>query len=49
MFTTEFIIEVVKWTAILFGAFIVLCGIFVKSDNSQNVDNDPTHFPPIIP
>lgn len=48
MFTTEFIIEVVKWTAILFGAFIVIAGLFVKSDD-VHVDNDPTHFPPIIP
>ena len=44
MITTEFILAVAKWTAILFGVFVLLAGIFVKSDDTH-VDNDPTHFP----
>ena len=48
MFTAEFIVLVAKWVFILFGVFVILCGLLVKSKDT-NVDNDPTHFPPVPP
>lgn len=46
MITTDFILTVAKWTAILFGVFVLLAGIFVKSDDTQY--NDPNDYPPIF-
>ncbi len=47
MFTTEVILEALKWVFIAFAVLILLAGIFVKSDD-VHVDNDPTHFPPVF-
>lgn len=48
MFTAEFIVLVAKWVFILFGVFVLLSGLLVKSKDT-NVDKDPTHFPPVPP
>lgn len=46
-FTTEDILLIVKWVCIAFGIFVVLAGIFVKSDDTQH--NDPNNYPPAPP
>ena len=46
-FTTEDILLVVKWVCIAFGIFVVLAGIFVKSDGTQH--NNPNDYPPVPP
>ena len=45
--TAEDILLVVKWVCIAFGIFVVLAGIFVKSDDTQH--NDPNNYPPVPP
>ena len=37
----------VKCVFIAFGIFVVLAGIFVKSDDTQH--NDPNNYPPVPP
>jgi hypothetical protein len=46
-FTAEDILLVVKWVCIAFGIFVVLAGIFVKSDDTQH--NNPNDYPPVPP
>lgn len=46
-FATEDILLVVKWVCIAFGIFVVLAGIFVKSDDTQH--NNPKDYPPAQP
>ena len=40
------ILVAIKWIFIAWGVFIVLAGIFVKSDDTQY--NDPNDYPPIF-
>lgn len=46
-FTAEDILLVVKWVCLAFGIFVVLAGIFVKSDDTQH--NDSNNYPPASP
>lgn len=45
--TKEDILFAVKCVFIAFGIFVVLAGIFVKSDDTQH--NDPNNYPPVPP
>lgn len=48
--TKEDILFAVKCVFIAFGIFVVLAGIFVKSDDTQHNDpNDSNNFPPVPP
>lgn len=46
MITMDDILVAIKWIFIAWGVFIVLAGIFVKSDDTQY--NDPNDYPPIF-
>ena len=45
--TKEDILFAVKCVFIAFGIFVVLAGIFVKSDDTQH--KDPNNYPPVPP
>lgn len=45
--TKEDILFAIKCLFIAFGIFVVLAGIFVKSDDTQH--NDPNNYPPVPP
>jgi len=45
--TKEDILFAIKCVFIAFGIFVVLAGIFVKSDDTQH--NDPNNYPPVPP
>lgn len=46
MITMDDILVAIKWILIAWGVFIVLAGIFGKSDDTQY--NDPNDYPPIF-
>ena len=45
--TKEDILFAIKCVFIAFGIFVVLAGIFVKSDDTQH--NNPNDYPPVPP
>ena len=45
--TKEDILFAIKCVFIAFGIFVVLAGIFVKSDDTQH--NDPNNYSPVPP
>ncbi len=46
-FTTEDILLAAKCACIAFGIFVVLAGLFVKSNDTKH--NDPNNYPPNAP